>query len=161
MKPNILVTRHVYPEAIEILSQHGEVEYRDSADGIPAGLMAEAVADKRTIVCQLTDRIDAAVMDAAPELAVIANVAVGFDNIDVAAATERGILVTNTPGVLTDTTADLAFALLMAAARRIPAAGFHCPAGSAGAGTAGQPDALPRGLCLQQQGPRTLRSGCR
>ena len=129
MKPSILVTRHVYPEAIEILSQHGEVDYRDSADGMPAGPMAAAVADKQAIVCQLTDRIDSAVMDAAPELAVIANVAVGFDNIDIAAATERGILVTNTPGVLTDTTADFAFALLMAAARRVPEADRFLRAG--------------------------------
>ena len=74
---------------------------------------------KQAIVCQLTDKIDAALMDAASDLKVIANVAVGFDNIDIPAATERGIVVTNTPGVLTDTTADLAFTLLMAASRRI------------------------------------------
>jgi len=72
------------------------------------------------LLCLLTDPIDADVMDAAgPQLKVIANYAVGFDNIDVPAATERGIMVTNTPGVLTETTADFAFTLLMAAARRV------------------------------------------
>jgi len=122
MKPKILVTRHVYPEAIDILQAHVEVEYNDSPDGFAPDRLRVAVADKQAIVCQLTDHIDADVMDAAASLRVIANVAVGFDNIDIAAATERGILVTNTPGVLTDTTADFAFALLMATARRIPEA---------------------------------------
>ncbi len=72
------------------------------------------------LVTLLSDSIDAEVMDAGPKLKVIANYAVGFNNIDIAAATERGIAVTNTPGgVLTETTADLAWALLMATARRI------------------------------------------
>jgi glyoxylate reductase len=77
------------------------------------------VRDAQGLLCLLTDRIDAALMDAAPGLKVISQIAVGFDNIDVAAATARDIRVGNTPGVLTDATADLAFALLMAAARRI------------------------------------------
>jgi len=119
MQPRILVTRHVYPEAITILEAAGNVQYNDTSAGLSAERLQAVVADKNAIVCQLTDRIDAAVMDAASELKVIANVAVGFDNIDIPAATRRGILVTNTPGVLTDTTADLAFTLLMAASRRI------------------------------------------
>lgn len=119
MQPRILVTRHVYPEAITILEAAGDVQYNDTSAGLSAGHLQAAVADKNAIVCQLTDQIDAAVMDAASALKVIANVAVGFDNIDIPAATRRGILVTNTPGVLTDTTADLAFTLLMAASRRI------------------------------------------
>ncbi|MDJ0652670.1 MAG: D-glycerate dehydrogenase [Xanthomonadales bacterium] len=119
MTKKILVTRHVYPEAIELLQGCGELEYHDSSSGLDRDTMLRAVADKQAVVCQLTDPMDAEVMDAAPELKVIANVAVGFDNIDVAAATERGIVVSNTPGVLTDTTADFAFTLLMAAARRV------------------------------------------
>ena len=119
MQPTTLVTRHVYPEAITILEAAGDVQYNDTSAGLSVGDLQAAVANKNAIVCQLTDQIDAGVMDAARELQVIANVAVGFDNIDIAAATERGILVTNTPGVLTDTTADLAFTLLMAASRRI------------------------------------------
>lgn len=122
MSPKILVTRHVYPEAITLLSEHGDVDYNDTSNGLTSDRLVDAVADKHAIVSQLTDLIDARVLDSAAELRVIANVAVGFDNIDVQAATERGILVTNTPGVLTDTTADLAFALMMAAARRIPEA---------------------------------------
>jgi len=81
------------------------------------------VAELEGILALLTDCIDAELMDAAPKLRVVSNYAVGFDNVDVAAATQRGIAVGNTPGVLTETTADLAFALLMAAARLIvPAA---------------------------------------
>jgi len=73
-------------------------------------------------VSLLTDRIDAGLLDAAPRLKVVSNYAVGFNNVDVAAATARGVAVGNTPGVLTDATADLAFALLMAAARKLPEA---------------------------------------
>ena len=73
------------------------------------------------LLTMLTERVDAALLDCRPEVRVVANMAVGFDNVDVAAATERGVLVTNTPGVLTETTADLAFALLLGAARRLAA----------------------------------------
>ncbi len=119
MKPGILVTRHVFPEAVSILEPVGDIQYNDSATGLSAAELRAAVAGKQAVVCQLTDKIDADFMDAGSDLKVISNVAVGFDNIDIPAATERGIVVTNTPGVLTDTTADLAFTLLMAAARRI------------------------------------------
>ena len=119
MNRRILVSRHVFPEAIDILEAAGDLQYNDSSTGLSPEDLRAAVADKRALVCQLTDRIDAALMDAGKELRVIANVAVGFDNIDIPAATERGIVVTNTPGVLTDTTADLAFTLMVAAARRI------------------------------------------
>ena len=129
MQAKILVTRHVYGEAIDILEAHAPVDYHDSPTGLEADELAARCAGKHAIVCQLTDHIDARVMDAAAGLKVIANVAVGFDNIDIPAATERGIVVTNTPGVLTDTTADFAFALLMAAARRIPEADRFLRAG--------------------------------
>ncbi len=119
MRPRLLVSRHVYPAAIDLLEPQVQLEYHDSADGLGAEGLRSAIADKHGLICQLTDPVDAGLMDAAPDLRVIANVAVGFDNIDVAAATERGIVVTNTPGVLTETTADFAFALLMAAARRV------------------------------------------
>src|SRR5262249_34912737 len=79
----------------------------------------EKLQDKQGVVSQLTDQFSAAVLDQLPNLKVISNVAVGFDNIDVPAATARKILVTNTPEVLTDTTADFAFALMLAAARRL------------------------------------------
>ncbi len=119
MKPDILVSRHVFPEAIDILEPVAEIQYHDSSDGLSPDDLRSAVVGKQAVVCQLTDKIDAAFMDAGSDLKVISNVAVGFDNIDIPAATERGIVVTNTPGVLTDTTADLAFTLMVSAARRI------------------------------------------
>ena len=123
------MTKHVYPEGIAILERIGDIDYHDSSSGLSPERLRAAVAGKEAMVCQLTDRIDAALMDAGSNLRIIANVAVGFDNIDVPAATERGIIVTNTPGVLTDTTADFAFALLMAAACRIPEADRFLRAG--------------------------------
>ena len=126
VKPKVYVTRQLFDEAIEILEEHADVEvYEGVDDAIPRELLLEKVADVEGLLPLLTERIDAEVMDAAEGLKVISNYAVGYNNIDVAAATERGIYVTNTPGILTDTTADAAFALLMAAARRIPEADRH------------------------------------
>jgi lactate dehydrogenase-like 2-hydroxyacid dehydrogenase len=119
MKNHVLVTKRIYPEAVELLKQHAEVDYVDSDDGLSAEELAHRIKGKQAVVSQLTDRFDAAVIDGLEGVRSISNVAVGFDNIDVAAATRKGILVTNTPDVLTDTTADFAFALLMAAARRV------------------------------------------
>ena len=119
MKPSVLVTKRIYPEAIDYLQQHVELDYAATDDGLSAEELRERIRGKQAVVSQLTDKFPAAVIDALEGVRIIANVAVGFDNIDVAAATRRGILVTNTPEVLTDTTADFAFTLLMAAARRV------------------------------------------
>ena len=119
MKNQVLVTKRIYPEAIELLKQHAEVDYVDSDEGLAAGDLLRRLQGKQAVVSQLTDRFDAGVIERLEGVRSISNVAVGFDNIDVAAATRKGILVTNTPDVLTDTTADFAFALLMAAARRV------------------------------------------
>ena len=116
------MTRYVYPDAIAILEPHAEVDYHDSRDGLDPDALRARVADVDAIVSQLTDPITGEIMDAAPRLKVIANVAVGFDNVDVAAATERRVLVTNTPGILTEATADFTWALMLAAARRVPEA---------------------------------------
>ncbi len=130
VKPKVYVTRQLFDEAMEILEEHADVEvYEGVDDAIPRELLLEKVADVEGLLPLLTERIDAEVMDAAEGLKVISNYAVGYNNIDVAAATERGIYVTNTPGILTDTTADCAFALLMAVARRIPEADRHVKAG--------------------------------
>ena len=91
--------------------------------------LLELIAGADGVLCMLTEKIDAAVMDAAPNLKVISNMAVGYDNIDIAAATARGIPVGNTPGILTETTADLAWALMMAAARRLPEGQRYVQAG--------------------------------
>ena len=119
MKPPVLVTKRIYPEAIEFLRAHAEVEYADSDDGLTAEELAARLRGKAAVVSQLTDKFTAPVLEGLDHIRVISNVAVGFDNIDVPAATRKGVLVTNTPDVLTDTTADLAFALMLAAARRI------------------------------------------
>lgn len=119
MKNQVLVTKRIYPEAVELLKQHAEVDYVDSDDGLAADELLRRLEGKQAVVSQLTDRFDASVIERLEGVRSISNVAVGFDNIDVAAATRKGILVTNTPDVLTDTTADFAFALLMAAARRV------------------------------------------
>ena len=119
MKTNVLVTKRLYPEAIEYLKTHAEVDYICTDDPVPAEELHQRIRGKQGVVCQLSDKFPAAVIDQLDGVRILANVAVGYDNIDVPAATRKGILVTNTPDVLTDTTADLAFALLLAAARRI------------------------------------------
>lgn len=118
----ILVTKRVFPEAVELLRRDFDVDYNGTDRVLPAGELVERARGAAAVVSQLTDRLGADVIAQLDGVRVIANVAVGYDNIDVAAATARGIAVTNTPGVLTETTADFAFALLMAAARRIPEA---------------------------------------
>lgn len=118
-RPTVLITKRIFPEAVEFLRQRADVDYVDSDDGLPADQLIARSRAKQGIVSQLTDKFDAAQIAKLEGVRVIANVAVGFDNVDVEAATRAGILVTNTPDVLTDTTADLAFALLLAAARRI------------------------------------------
>lgn len=117
---DVLITQQI-GAATDLLDKAG-IAYRHNDRTRPlaqAALVAQA-REVTAVICLLTDKIDAAVMDKLPNLKLIANVAVGYDNIDVQAATERGIIVTNTPDVLTETTADLAFALLLAIARRVP-----------------------------------------
>ena len=127
---NVLVTQHIGERAVKRLRDAGlNVTYRDDTDPMPAAELQTAVHQTNGLICLLTDRIDTAVLDAAPNLKMIANVAVGYDNIDLLAATERGILVSNTPDVLTETTADHAFALLLAIARRLPEADAFMRAG--------------------------------
>lgn len=119
MKPSVLVTKRIYPEAIEFLKEHCKVDYVDNDEGLTAEQLHQRIRGKQAVVAQLMNRFSADVIDSLDGLKIIANVAVGFDNIDVPAATRKGILVTNTPDVLTETTADFAFALLLAAARRV------------------------------------------
>ena len=119
MKPPVYVTRRLPQPALQALLETCEVEIWDREVPPPYDVIAEKIAGKAGLLCLLTDRVDAALMDSAPGLKVISQCAVGYDNVDVAAATARGIPVGNTPGVLTDATADFAFTLLMAAARRL------------------------------------------
>jgi glyoxylate reductase len=110
----------MFPEGLELLRAECEVDHHDGDVSLPADQLQERARGCRALVTQLSDPVDGALMDAAGDsLRVIAQVAVGYDNVDVPAATERGVLVTNTPDVLTETTADLAWALMLAAARRV------------------------------------------
>jgi lactate dehydrogenase-like 2-hydroxyacid dehydrogenase len=122
MKPKILVAREVFPEVLERLRRHFEVDdnQADTVLGVE-GLKAR-LADKVGALTAATDPLTAEVIAAAPGLKVVCNFAVGYNNIDLAACTRAGVMATNTPGVLDNTTADLAWALLMATARRLPAA---------------------------------------
>jgi lactate dehydrogenase-like 2-hydroxyacid dehydrogenase len=114
------VTKRIYPEAVDYLrTQFANVDYVNSDGGLTASELLERSRGKQAIVSQLTDKFTPEVIGQLDGVRVLANVAVGFDNIDVRAATRAGILVTNTPDVLTETTADFAWALLMAAARRV------------------------------------------
>jgi lactate dehydrogenase-like 2-hydroxyacid dehydrogenase len=117
--PKVLVTKRVYPEAIELLNRGLEVDYVGTDTGLSTEDLVLRSRGCAAVMSQLTDKLDAAVIAQLEGVAILANVAVGFDNIDVPAATSRGIFVTNTPDVLTETTADFAFTLLMAAARRV------------------------------------------
>ena len=119
MKPAILISRVLPDEAIALARQGAAVDLHAGEAPLPKPELIARLKDKDGLVCLITDRIDAEVLAAAPRLKVVANVAVGYDNIEVAAASARKIVVTNTPEVLTETTADFAWALLMAVARRV------------------------------------------
>lgn len=130
-KPRVFITRQIPEEALKAITDSCKAEIWPDEFPPSHEILLEKVRDAEGILCLLTDRIDGPVMDAAgPDLRVVSNYAVGFDNIDIKAATDRGVLVGNTPGVLTGTTADLAFGLLMAAARRIGEGIDHIRAGN-------------------------------
>ena len=122
MKPKILVAREVFPEVLERLRQHFEVDDNQADAVLGVEGLKVRLADKAGALTAATDPVTAEVIAAAPQLKAICNFAVGYNNIDLAACTRAGVMATNTPGVLDDTTADLAWALLMATARRLPAA---------------------------------------
>lgn len=119
MKPRVYVTRKVPEAGITMLQHECEVEVWGGELPVPRDILLEKARHIDGLYSLLTDRVDQELLDTAPGLRVVSNMAVGYDNIDVAACTAKGIPVGNTPGVLTDTTADFAFALLMSAARRI------------------------------------------
>lgn len=118
-KPKIFLTRRLPPSCMERLAQEASLSHGDLDRELTRDELLGGVRDVDGLLCLLTDRIDTELLDVNPNLKVVSNYAVGYNNIDVAAATERGIAVTNTPGVLTDCTADMAWALLMASARRV------------------------------------------
>ncbi len=118
-KPNVFATHSLFEAARQILQETCEVEYWAKPERPPREEVLRRVKDKEGLICLLTEKINEELLSVAPKLRIAANVAVGFDNIDVAACTKRGVAVTNTPGVLDETTADFAWTLLMAVARRL------------------------------------------
>ncbi len=118
-RPRVFVTRRMPGEGVESLTQVADVEVWPGGSSPDAAVLEAAAAEAEGLLCLLTDTIDAALLDACPRLRVVSSCSVGVDHIDVAAATQRGIPVGHTPGVLAETTADLAFAMLLAAARRV------------------------------------------
>jgi glyoxylate/hydroxypyruvate/2-ketogluconate reductase len=119
MKPKIIITREVFDDAIDYLKLHCEVDDNQADVPYTPEALAAKLAGCEGLMCALTDKVDAALIARCANLKAVANIAVGYNNIDVPACTARGIKVTNTPGVLDDSTADLAFALMLATARRI------------------------------------------
>lgn len=118
-RPRIFATRPLFAAARKILQEKCQVEYWAEPERISRDELQSRISEKDGLVCLLTERVDEGLLRAAPQLRIAANVAVGFDNIDVPACTKRGVAVTNTPGVLDETTADFAWTLLMAVARRL------------------------------------------
>ena len=119
-KPKVYVTRIIPEPGLKILRKYVDIELHESKEWPPSREeLIEKVKDKDGLLCLLTDKIDAEVMDAAPNLKVVSTYSVGFDHIDVEAATKRGIYVTHTPGVLTDAVAEFTVGLLLAITRRI------------------------------------------
>src|SRR5271165_2491296 len=118
-RPKVLATHALFEAARQILLGSCDVEYWSNAERPSREEFVRRVKDKEGLICLLTERVNEELLRAAPKLRIASNVAVGFDNIDVPACTKRGVVATNTPGVLDETTADFAWTLLMAVARRL------------------------------------------
>jgi gluconate 2-dehydrogenase len=128
-KPAVLVARNVFPETVARLAEHFEVEANPEDRIFDKAELTRRLNGKAGAFLTTGERIDAEVLDANPQLRAVCNMAVGYNNIDVPACTARGVLVTNTPDVLTETTADFGFALMMAAARRLAESEHYLRAG--------------------------------
>ncbi len=118
-KPRIYCTHPLFEPPRKLLQERFRVDYWRGPERPPRHDVLKGVADKEGLICLLTEKINEELLVAAPKLRIVANVAVGFDNVDLAACTRRSVVVTNTPGVLDETTADFAWLLLMAVGRRL------------------------------------------
>lgn len=131
LKPKIYITRKLPDPVVDKLTKVCEVKmWEKEEEPVPREILQKEMQDVDGLYCLLTETIDEHLLNLAPKLKIVSNMAVGYNNIDVAAATKKGIMVTNTPGVLTETTADLTFALLMATARRLVEASDYLRNGS-------------------------------
>src|SRR5215469_15469736 len=129
-KAKLFVTHPLYSESQALLQATCDCEFWAKEERPPKEEFLRRLKDKEGLVCLLTERVGDDTLRAAPKLRIVANVAVGYDNVDVPACTRRGVLVTNTPGVLDETTADFAWALMMAVARRVVEADAFVRAGN-------------------------------
>ncbi len=119
MSKNVLITRRIPSSSLATLQEHCTVEVYDEPELLPPDELKRRLADKQALIPVVTDRVTADVLDAAPNLKIVANIAVGYDNIDLQAAKARGVVVTNTPDVLSEAVAEFTWGLIFAAARRI------------------------------------------
>ncbi len=119
MPHKVFVSRYLPPKALDRLRATAEVDYHDGEEGLTKSELIGRLTGADGLVCHITDTVDEEVLSASPKLRVISNVAVGYNNIDLAAARRHNVVVTNTPDVLTETTADFAWTLMMATARRV------------------------------------------
>ncbi|MFW5715507.1 MAG: 2-hydroxyacid dehydrogenase [bacterium] len=131
-KPKVYITRRIPQAGIDLLKEKYDVKVNPHDRALSRAELLSAVQDADGVLCLLTDKIDGEFFDAAPQLRGVANYAVGYDNIDVPEATRRKLPVSNTPGVLTDATAEMAWALLFAVARRVVESDGHMRAGKWG-----------------------------
>ncbi|HTQ96652.1 MAG TPA: D-glycerate dehydrogenase [Candidatus Acidoferrum sp.] len=118
-KPKVYCTHPLFDEARNILNTNCDIQYWTESERPPREELLRRVKDREGLICLLTEKINEELLRSAPKLRIVSNVAVGFDNIDVEACTKRGVVATNTPGVLDETTADFAWTLLLAVARRL------------------------------------------
>lgn len=118
-KPAILISRKIFPDVVEHLRQHFEVDHNDTDGVLSPAQLIERLQGKVGALTTGSERIDGSIVNAVPSLRIVANIAVGYNNFDVPALSAAGVVATNTPDVLTETTADFGFALLMATARRL------------------------------------------
>jgi glyoxylate reductase len=115
----VLLTGRVPSSVLSLLESHHTVDLYTGDGAIPRDELLRRIADKEALICLLTDKVDGELLDAAPALKIVANIAVGYDNIDVAAVRRRGVIVTNTPDVLTEAVAEFTWALILGIARRV------------------------------------------
>ncbi len=129
MKPSVLVTRAIYPDVIDRLAQYFDVDANQEDLVLGAAALRARLAGKAGVLANAADRIDGELVGALPQLRAVCNMAVGYNNLDVPALTAAGVVATNTPDVLTETTADFGWALLMATARRVTESEHYLRAG--------------------------------
>jgi glyoxylate reductase len=118
-RPKILVTRRIPDGALKLLASHFEIDHYNKPSPIPRKALLSRIKDREGLLCILTEKVDHELLRAAPGLRAVSTYSVGLDHIDLRACAERGVAVTNTPGVLTETTADFTWALLLSSARRV------------------------------------------